>query len=66
MKKVETFGLYHYEVVGERENEAAEELDNRYTAIIMDSYNPYAEDDIVDLRRDIEQKFGVVVNVIPG
>lgn len=66
MKIVETYGLYHYEITGERENEAAADLEAGYERIMRDTHNPYAEQDISDFRRDMEKKYGVNINVVAG
>ena len=64
MKKVYTEGLYHYEISGDREEDAAAELENRMEALNR-SYLSYPRpieyflDDLADIRRDIARKYGV-------
>ena len=64
MEKVYTEGLYHYEIRGDREEDAAAELENRMEALNQ-SYLSYPRpreyflDDLADIRRDIARKYGV-------
>lgn len=64
MKKVYTEGLYHYEISGDREADAAAELENRLEALNR-SYLSYPRprecflDDLADIRQDVARKYGV-------
>ena len=62
MKIVETNGLYHYNVSGEREAEAAAELENKLDFISRDYHNRFALDDIVSARNCIAEKYGVTID----
>ena len=61
MIKVETSGLYHYEITGEREQEAAQELESKLDFISRDYRNAYTAEDIADTRRDIAKKYNVII-----
>lgn len=61
MKIVETNGLYHYNVSGKREEEAAAELENKLDFISRDYHNRFVLDDIADARNGIAEKYGVKI-----
>ena len=64
MIKVETNSLYHYEVTGEREQEAAQELEKKLDFIYRDYYSPYTAQDISEARQDVAKKYGVEVKAV--
>jgi len=68
MQRVETTGVYHYEITGEREKEAAEELTKRLDAISRDYFRPsgYKLDDIADARTSVAGKYGVEIHAVEG
>lgn len=61
MKIVETYGLYHYCVTGERDEEAAADLERRLDFISRDYHNRFAADDISDARRAVAEQYGVEI-----
>lgn len=62
MKIVETFGLYHYEVTGNREAEAAAELDEAYDFLSRSHLSGQAyEIELADARERIERDYGVEI-----
>ena len=67
MKKVFTGSLYHYEISGAREEDAAAELENRLESLNR-SYESYPRpreyylDDLADIRRDVAGKYGVDIH----
>lgn len=61
MKIVETNGLYHYNVIGEHEAEAAAELEAKLDIISRDYHSSYTLDDIADARKAIVEKYGVLI-----
>lgn len=64
MKRVNTIGLYHYEVSGIREMEAGEKLEQRLDFICRDYRNPYTLDDIRDAVRNIAAEYGVEIKAV--
>lgn len=64
MVKIESIGNFHYEITGEREQEAAQELESKLNFIMRDYRNPYTVQDISDTRRDISEKYGVEIRAV--
>ena len=54
-------GLFHYEVTGEREQEAAQELESKLDFISRDYRSMYTAEDIADTRREIANKYDVII-----
>lgn len=68
MIRVETTGLYHYEVAGENETAAAAEL-SRHLDLISRDYRhseTYIREEIAQLRQDIIDKYDVHITAVPG
>ena len=61
---VETTGLFHYEVSGSREQEAAADLERRLDAINRDYHNPFTADDIASARRSVAEQYGVEIRAV--
>lgn len=63
MKIVETGGLYHYEVRGEREIEAAAELERKLDILSRDYSRPlaYVGMDMADTVADVRKAYGVEI-----
>lgn len=65
MRKVETYGLYYYIVEGEREDEAAEELDRTVDFLNSPACRHLSGEEILtelaDARKSICEKFGVTI-----
>jgi hypothetical protein len=63
MKIVETGGLYHYEVRGERETEAAAELERKMDILSRDYSRPsaYVGLDMADTVADVRKAYGVEI-----
>jgi pantothenate synthetase len=68
MTRVETTGLYHYEVTGEQETAAAEELTRKLDTISRDYHHggSYITDAIAHTRQDIAEKYGVQITAVVG
>lgn len=68
MIRVETTGLYHYEVAGARETAAAEELTRQLDSISRDYHHSeeYIRDSLAQARQDICDRFGVRITAVPG
>ena len=66
MIRVETTGLYHYEVAGE--NETAAELSRHLDLISRDYHHSetYIREEIAQLRQDIIDKYDVRITAVPG
>lgn len=64
MIKVETNCLYHYEVTGEREQEAAQELEKKLDFIYHDYYSRYTAQDISEARQDVAKEYGVEIKAV--
>lgn len=64
MIKVETGGLFHYEVTGDREVEAAAELEQKLDFISRDYRNPYTAEDISAARQSVAEKYGVDITAV--
>lgn len=56
-------GLFDYTVTGERETEAAEELERELDFLARDAHRSGAEllTDLATARQDVERKYGVVI-----
>ena len=65
MIRVETSGLFHYEVLGEKEEAAAKELENLYWNRWMRIGFPM-EDDMIEAIEKIGEKFGCRIKWVVG
>lgn len=68
MIKVETTGLYHYEVTGAREQEAAAALDRFLEFQSMDYYSPqlFALQDLTEKRCELAARYDVEIRAVVG
>ena len=64
MIRVETNCQYRYEVSGEREKEAAQELERKLDFIYRDYYSPYTAQDISEARQDVAKKYDVEIKAV--
>lgn len=68
MQRVETAGLYHYEVNGKREVEAAAALSDKLDSVYRDyrHNSEYILQEIMDARNDVEERFDVYIIAVAG
>lgn len=65
MKRVDTYGLYHYEITGDREEEAAAEFEKKYDDLFRSGLpSEYLLDDLAAYRHDISEKYGVEIRAV--
>lgn len=68
MKIIEALNgnLYHYEVIGEHEEEAAAELEKTIAFYQRDFYSPsdYIMEDIAKKRRELEARYNVTIKAV--
>ena len=63
MVKVYTDGLYHYEIIGEREKEAADEMENKLDLLSRSHYGGESYlVELSELRHSISEKYGVEIS----
>ena len=65
MKRVESMGLFHYEIAGEREAEAAAALEQKLNAIYR-GYSTDILDDISAARHSVVEQYGVEIRAVVG
>lgn len=58
---IETSGLYHYEITGDRAEEAAEDLRRRLDFIERDYYTRTPLEDISSARQTVAEMYGVEI-----